>query len=122
LSFIFHDVGHLDAFEKGLNMNQDTPPELEVFRQQIDEYDQELIAILARRFGVVRQVGVFKVGAQMEAIQSARAQAVKDRAVRLGQEQGLDPNFMRRLYDVMIDYAHDIEHEILARGAQDEGE
>ncbi|HOO81294.1 MAG TPA: chorismate mutase [Alphaproteobacteria bacterium] len=103
-------------------MNQDTPPELEVFRQQIDECDQELIDVLARRFNVVRQVGAFKVGAQMEAIQSAREQAVKDRAVRLGQELGLDSDFIRRLYEVMIDYAHDIEHEILAQDAQDKGE
>ncbi len=103
-------------------MDQNTPPELEAFRQQIDEYDRELIAALARRFGVVREVGAFKIGEQMEAIQPARAQAVKDAAVRMGQEQGLDPDFMRRLYEVLIDYAHDIEHEILETATQDEGE
>lgn len=96
-----------------------TPPELEAFRREIDECDRELIAVLARRFDVVRKVGAFKIGAQMEAIQPARAQAVKDRAVRLGQDAGLDPDFMRRLYEVMIDYAHDLEHEILAGAAED---
>ncbi|MCB9983863.1 MAG: chorismate mutase [Rhodospirillales bacterium] len=96
-----------------------TPPELEAFRREIDACDRELIEILARRFGVVRRVGQFKIGAQMEAIQPARAQAVKDRAVRLGLEQGLDPDFMRRLYEVMIDYAHDLERDILAGAAED---
>lgn len=90
------------------------PPELEEYRKQIDALDQEVVDVLARRFDVVRKVGAFKRGSSMEAIQPARAQAVKDRAVRMGQEAGLDADFVRRLYEVLIDYAHDLEHEILA--------
>ena len=94
------------------------PAELEEYRKQIDALDQELVDVLARRFDVVRKVGEFKNGTQMEAIQPARAQAVKDAAVRLGQDQGLNPDFMRRIYEVLIDYAHDLEHEIMAPPAE----
>ena len=89
------------------------PQELQEFRKQIDECDRALIDAVAARFEVVRKVGEFKIGTDLEAIQPSRAQAVKDEAVRMGQEKGLDPDFMRRLYEVLIDYAHDLEHEIL---------
>ncbi len=100
-------------------MNTDAPPELEHYRQEIDECDQALIEVLARRFGIVRKVGEMKIDASMEAIQPARAQAVKDAAVRMGQDQGLDPDFMRRVYEVLIDHAHDIEQDILDKAGRE---
>lgn len=100
-------------------MSESVPPELEGYRQEIDECDQALVEILARRFGVVRKVGEMKATSGMDAVQPARAQAVKDAAVRMGQEQGLDADFMRRLYEVLIDYAHDVEHEILDKAANE---
>jgi chorismate mutase-like protein len=120
LPFIFHDVGDFLLFEKGFEvMTHDVPPELEGYRREIDECDRALVEILGRRFGVVRKVGEMKVREKMAAVQPARAQAVKDAAVRMGQDQGLDADFMCRLYEVMIDYAHDLEHEILDRAGKD---
>ncbi len=99
-------------------MTTDVPPQLEEYRKEIDACDQALVEALARRFEVVRKVGELKTNTDMEAIQPARAQAVKDAAVRLGQDHGLDPDFMRRIYEVLIDYAHDLEHEILDQAKQ----
>ncbi|MBL4805333.1 MAG: chorismate mutase [Alphaproteobacteria bacterium] len=93
--------------------DQNTPPELLRMRQEIDALDKTLIDILARRYNVVRRVGEFKIKHNMEAVQPVRAQAVKDRAVDMGAAQGLDREFTRKLYDLVIDHAHDMEHEIL---------
>lgn len=98
---------------------QSIPPRLEEYRKQIDALDQEIVDVLVRRFDVVRKVGELKIDSKLEAIQPARAQAVKDAAVRMGQDKGLDPDFMRRIYEVLIDYAHDLEHEILADADKD---
>lgn len=87
--------------------------ELEEFRKQIDALDAQLIDILARRFDVVRAVGTFKSGTDITVVQPARAQAVKNRAAEMGAERGLDPAFIHHLYEMMIDYAHEIEHDIL---------
>jgi len=100
-------------------MSEAVPPELEEYRKEIDACDQALIEALARRFEVVRKVGALKIDKDMDAVQPTRAQAVKDRAVRLGQDQGLDVDFMRRLYEVLIDYAHDLEHDILNKAGRE---
>ncbi len=91
----------------------DVPPELLKMREEIDALDQALIDVLAKRYDVVRRVGEFKTENDMEAVQPVRAQAVKDRAVDLGEAKGLDREFTRKLYDLVIDHAHDMEHEIL---------
>lgn len=93
--------------------DQNIPEELLAMRREIDELDQALVDVLAKRYDVVRRVGEFKTRHNMEAVQPVRAQAVKDRAVDLGTAQGLDREFMRKLYDLVIDHAHDMEHEIL---------
>lgn len=98
-------------------MSEEIPPELVNFRAQIDAIDTALVDLLAQRFDVVRQVGEFKRIRNMDAVQPVRAQAVKDSAVSMGVQQGLDEAFMRKLYDALIDYAHDIEHEILGEEA-----
>lgn len=96
--------------------NNAVPAELEEYRRQIDSLDKEIIDALARRFEVVRKVGELKIRENMDAVQPVRAQAVKDAAVRMGEGQGLDPSFVRRLYDVLIDHAHAMEHDILDQG------
>ena len=91
----------------------DTPEKLIEYREKIDACDQKLLETLAERYGIVREVGLLKVDANMEAVQPVRAQAVKDNAVRKGAEMGLNPAFVQQLYDLIIDHAHDLEHEIL---------
>lgn len=86
--------------------------ELEEYRQQIDALDIELIDVLSRRIDVVRKVGDLKAGTDISVVQPARAQAVKNRAVEMGVSKGLDEAFVRKIYDLMIDHAHELEHDI----------
>ena len=90
---------------------------LEDLRKEIDALDIELIDVLARRIDVVRRVGELKAGSDLSVVQPARAQAVKDRAAQMGVDQGLDEGFVRKLYDLMIDHAHELEHAILDESA-----
>ncbi len=87
--------------------------ELDVYRIEIDALDRELIDVLARRFAVVRKVGHYKIKNHMEAIQPERAAAVKTRAIKMGDNAGLDSAFVQKIYDALIDYAHDLEHDIM---------
>jgi len=86
--------------------------QLEDYRKQIDALDIELIDVLSRRIDVVRKVGELKAGTDISVVQPARAQAVKNRAAEMGVSKGLDEAFVRRIYDLMIDHAHELEHDI----------
>ena len=87
--------------------------QLEEYRKQIDALDIELIDVLAKRIDVVRKVGDLKAVTDIAVVQPTRAQAVKDRAAEMGVSKGLDEAFVRKLYDLMIDHAHELEHDIM---------
>lgn len=94
-------------------MSQDIPEELVGYRAEIDALDAELVDVLARRFEVVRNVGVLKAKEGLSVVQPDRAQAVKERAAQMAADKGLDPDFMFKFYELMIGYAHDLEDDIL---------
>jgi len=87
--------------------------ELEKYREQINALDHQLIDILAKRFDIVRAVGILKAEKGIAVVQSARAAEVTERAVQMGLEKNIDENFIRGLYKSMIDLAHVMEYEIV---------
>lgn len=89
--------------------------ELENYRKEIDELDEELMRILKRRFEIVRAVGHFKAENNVEVVQSKRAEFVKKRAADRARKANIDPNFIYKFYEDMIDLAHVIENEILEK-------
>ena len=62
--------------------------ELLTFRKELDELDEQLMSILARRFAVCRQVAEYKAATSIPMMQPARVAEVKRRAAaRAGGEQ-----------------------------------
>ncbi len=96
-------------------MSDDIPQYLKNYRAQIDALDVELIELLAKRFQIVRNVGQMKADLGMEVVQAERAQAVIDMAEKRAAQKGVPPALMRTFYEMMIDEAHVIEHEIAAQ-------
>lgn len=84
-------------------------------REKIDKLDEQIITLLAERFKVVDEVGRIKKEHNIAVVQQERAESVKQRVSRLGAEKGLDPDFVRHIYTVMIDHAHEVENHILER-------
>ena len=81
-------------------------------RARIDVLDERIIAALAERFEIVREVGRIKAEQNIPVVQHARAESVKQRAARMAEERGLDGDLVRRIYTLMIDHAHVMENEI----------
>lgn len=90
---------------------------LSPLRAEIDALDAEIIDLLGRRFGVVRRVAVIKQREGLPAVLPDRVEAVRERAAELGQAQGLDPDFMRKLYQTIIDEACRVEEDFFAASA-----
>lgn len=86
--------------------------ELENYRKQIDELDNQIIECLARRFEIVRAVGRLKAEKSIEVVQSRRAEQVVKRVSDMAQDKNVDPELIRNFYLAMIDVAHVIEHKI----------
>ena len=92
---------------------QNIPEELVGFRAQIDALDDELMELFAKRFQVVRNVGHMKAEKGMQVVQSQRAEEVIESAVQIAKQKGVPEDFIRKLYEMMIDEAHVIEHAIV---------
>jgi len=67
--------------------------ELALLRQQIDDCDHELLAVLARRMSVSREIGLFKKAHNLRVLQPARYQQVINARLEEGQHLGLNGDF-----------------------------
>ena len=71
--------------------------ELSLLRQQIDDCDHELLAVLARRMSVSREIGGFKKAHNLRVLQPTRYQdMIRDRIVE-GEHLQLDRDFVQRV-------------------------
>ena len=71
--------------------------ELSLLRQQIDDCDHELLAVLARRMSVSREIGRFKKAHNLRVVQPTRYQEVIKARLSEGQSLGLDEEFTQHV-------------------------
>ena len=88
--------------------------DLESFRRQIDAIDDRLLALLGERFAVVRDVAAYKAPRGIPAVIPERVSEVRERCAGEGLRHGLDPDLVRRLYDMLIAEACRIEERLMA--------
>jgi len=85
------------------------------FRSQLNEIDESIIALLGRRYAVCREVADYKREHGIPMMQPARVAEVKERCAQIADRHGVNPDFARRLYGVIIDEACRLEDEIIDR-------
>ena len=71
--------------------------ELSLLRQQIDDCDHELLAVLARRMNVSREIGRFKKTHNLRVVQPGRYQEVITERLNEGKRLKLDEHFVQRI-------------------------
>ena len=84
-------------------VKMDAPKELLELRQSIDQIDQELIAVLARRFEVTAKVGQLKAVHGLDSVDPVREQEKLQSLRRLAEEKGLNSDFVRSLFQHIFD-------------------
>lgn len=95
-------------------MSAATPMDaLAIFRQQLNSLDEEIVRLLARRFQVCRAVAHHKRDHGIPMMQPGRVAEVKERCARMAGDLGMDPEFARRLFGMIIDEACRMEDEII---------
>ena len=87
--------------------------ELALLRQQIDDCDHELLAVLARRMSVARQIGRFKKEHNIAIIQPKRWDSLLDDMIEKGKSYGLTEEFIRAMFNAIHDASVAEQNKIL---------
>ncbi len=86
---------------------------LEPLRREIDAIDDQIVALLARRRDAVLRVVEVKRVHGIPARIPERIEQVKDRNAAHAAALGLDPDLVRRLFDLLIEEACAAEEKLL---------
>lgn len=84
---------------------------IDQLRHQIDEIDEEMIQLLARRMQLAEKIGGFKREKQIAILQTQRWNEVLQKGLRLGVQYGLSQTFMKALLKTI--HQESINHQAL---------
>jgi|SRR3989344_6419684 len=76
---------------------------LEDLRKELDQTDRQLIELLARRFRITHEVGIFKAKNGLPPKDESREAAQFKRFSEIAAENGLDPEIANSVLRVIID-------------------
>lgn len=85
--------------------------ELEDWRKQIDQLDEEMLGLLSKRANIVRKIGKFKKAQNIPTIDKDRWNKVLTSMLSKSEELGLSKDFTRKLYDLIHKYSVKIQKE-----------
>ena len=83
-------------------------------RCQIDQIDEQLLELLAKRMRISSEIGVYKKNNDMPILQSARYGEVLEQRSRLGQEMDLNPRFVREILKEI--HEESVRQQVLVMG------
>ena len=94
--------------------------DLTQFRVIIDDIDDQIVDLLARRFALCQEVAGFKWRHQIPVVLPERIEQVKARCAERAERQGVDGALVTALYTLIIECACQTERQIHAGLARDE--
>ena len=89
-------------------------PDLAGYRRRIDAIDDRIMAVLAERFAVIREVAAYKARWGIPAVIPERVAKVRERCAAQAPARGIEPGFVRALYDLIIDEACRVEIALMS--------
>ncbi len=84
---------------------------LQPYRDRIDALDDEIVALLARRFDVIREVAALKNQHGIPAVLEDRVRQVIDRAADHAGPENAD--MTRELYTLLVTICCDLEEQLM---------
>ena len=95
-----------------------TTESLTMLRQQIDQIDNELIEILAKRMRISREIGQYKKEHSMQIVHTNRYDDILTTRVKLAEELGMSGNFMRTVIEAIHEESVRQQIEVLNNRAK----
>ena len=84
---------------------------LENLRKQIDELDEELLSVLAKRMGVVLKIGALKRAAGVPPLDAARWQSLLDSKRSKAISFGLSEKFIESVFNLIHEHSLVIQND-----------
>lgn len=84
-------------------------PQLQNYRNQIDQIDAKLIELLAERFEVVKKVWEYKKLNNLPPLQPGRWQEVLNSKKKIAWEKWISPEFIETIWNEIHEYALTLE-------------
>jgi len=88
---------------------------IEEIREAIDNIDKEIIRLIGRRFGYVKEIVKFKNKDRDSIVDKDRYNEVIENRRKLAVENGLNPDLIENIYKNLIDHFINKEIEIAKR-------
>jgi chorismate mutase len=85
---------------------------LKPYRARIDAIDDQIVDLLVRRIGVIREVAQLKYDNDIPAVLQDRVDQVRERNADRAAARGIDADLVRQLYARLIDFSCNLEEEI----------
>ncbi|MEV6163348.1 chorismate mutase family protein [Streptomyces sp. NPDC052052] len=90
---------------------------IESLRAELDAIDERFLEELRARIEKCVEIGYFKRDNNVPMMQPHRIGMVQERAARFGALHGIDQDFLRRLYDMIIEETCRVE-DLVIRGSE----
>lgn len=82
------------------------------FRNEIDHIDRELLLLLRRRFLVVQKIALLKKELNLPVTDKVRETQITKRVQELGKNLSLEPEFLAKIFRLIIIEAKRLQKEI----------
>jgi chorismate mutase-like protein len=81
------------------------------YRARLDVIDEQIVALLGKRFDVIREVAELKAEHGIAPVQPDRIEEVVARARAKAEHAGVDPKLVEQIYRTMIEEAIKLEDD-----------
>lgn len=88
---------------------------IEEVRFEIDIIDEEIISLISKRFGFVKEVVKYKTPTKDSIIAQERYDAVLVKRREMAIEKGLNPDVIEQMYKLMMNYFIGEELKIISK-------
>ena len=82
---------------------------LQDYRNEIENIDLNIIELLAKRFKTVLEIGKYKKDQSLDIIDKDFENEKLEKLMVKGQENNLDKNLIKELWNIIFKYAHILE-------------
>lgn len=85
---------------------------LNIFRQQIDDLDTQLLYLIKKRMAIVKKVGLYKKQKTLPVLDKKRWKKVLETRLTKVKKLGLNLSFTQKLFELIHDQALEIEKQL----------